>query len=531
MPRRDNLDDGDDMLMAPGRGDDHEKLVELERRLNDEVDEDLFEDPRHFHTLHRVIDVLGLQMIDDATVQSSHMELTRNPAYRQLKAQQQIVEQAIEHMAVLHCADLNGSVIQVGKVARQFSEAVLRVRQLRKQVRDIQDTLGGTTGANPNEAKASRPNQAAMSLRELWLKKLECEATLALLDRLDIIRAAPGRFDALLAKPPCRIGAAVLILSQALATMFSEDVAQVQALHKIMEQLLLRKQKAEDIVWETLSDVLYLRTGNGLNVPKEVSAPAPEELLLASSNQSVGSTDKSTSRKSVGNTSFSAPRSARNVQFTLAGSTNLKGLFNPFDGKFATPEDVDNDSVSTEGSGASLFSTEEDDENPISITATNTRPTTFRRMIPVAVLEAELDLEADERRCWEDMALSGNALSTQRGKSALFLPRYADPIQALRILVECLAHLRRLDDIERVLSESVERELRLIVQRQQARTFAHLEKKRAPTMRVMDTTLQEFRRHLVGLMSAFGCVMMRLTHLTEIVRLKLVSLHFAMLLQ
>ena len=143
-------------------------------------------------------------------------------------------------------------------MARQFSDAVSRVRQLRKQVHDIQDTLGAkdsnksatTTNATTSTTTTARPqNAAAMSLRELWLKKLECEATLALLDRLDVIRAAPSQFDHLVQPPLCRIGAAVLTLTRALQTMFSDDIAQVQALHKIMEQLMLRKQKAEEIVW------------------------------------------------------------------------------------------------------------------------------------------------------------------------------------------------------------------------------------------------------------------------------------------
>ena len=51
--------------------EDNPDLLALEQRLNDEVDEDFFDDPRRFHTLPRVIDVLGIQMIDDATVQQS----------------------------------------------------------------------------------------------------------------------------------------------------------------------------------------------------------------------------------------------------------------------------------------------------------------------------------------------------------------------------------------------------------------------------------------------------------------------------
>lgn len=216
-------------------------LSQWEERLSEEVDEDLFDDPRSFQTLQRVIDVLGLQLMDDAA--SVHSGFTAagsvlgsNPAYRDLKRQQEVVEQAIEHMAMMYCSDLNGSVIKVGQVARRFNEAVSTVRSLRRQVRDIQDTIGATTGqhndtsmrGNAKGSLAAREAAAnAMSLRELWLKKLECESILSLLNKLDVIRAAPSRFDYLI-QPPCRIGAAVLCLSHALATMFSDDVAQVR---------------------------------------------------------------------------------------------------------------------------------------------------------------------------------------------------------------------------------------------------------------------------------------------------------------
>ena len=54
-------------------------------------------------------------------------------------------------MAVKHCADLNSSVSAVGRMSRQFDEAKLRVRNLRRQVRDVKDSLklgdlGGSSG-------------------------------------------------------------------------------------------------------------------------------------------------------------------------------------------------------------------------------------------------------------------------------------------------------------------------------------------------------------------------------------------------
>lgn len=545
MPRN-SVDDGDDKIERrastqfggePSEYEEEEdlELLELERRLNEEVDEEFFTEPKRFQTIHRVIDVLGLQMIDDATVQSSHQQLDKNPAYRNLKAQQQIVEGAIEHMAVIHCGDLNGSVIQVGKVARQFNDAVSRVRQLRKQVRDIQDTLGA---ANPNEAprEAARPqNASSMSLRELWLKKLECEAVLSLLEKLDVIRAAPGRFDTYVGQSPCRVGAAVVQVSTALQTMFSDDVAQVQALHKIMEQLMLRKQKAEEMVWEALADILYLRTGNGkvvsMSPSRGIRSP---NYTRASGAMSVASGSSIPSGKSGSNSHTVAKTAATNA--LLASSTKL-GFFQPF-WRFSLDflrqdlvEDDEDDDISVQSdtvfqeptmdawgtkhgtTGAVTSSSRvEMTINAISVVARG--PNKF--MIPSSFLEAELDLEADERRCLEDTI------------QVTPKPRYTESVPALRIMVECLCYLKRLDDTERVLLETMPQELVRIRKRQQAVTFSRLERKRmtVKTIRGSQATilmeLEQVKQHLIRLLSAYGAVYLRLCHLAQIIRYRIV---------
>jgi hypothetical protein len=543
-----------------------------------------------------------------------------NPAYRNLKAQQQIVEGAIEHMAVIHCADLNGSVIQVGRVSRQFRDAVAKVRDLRRQVAEIQGTLGAassntngtaananapsTPGVNTTTATATTPSTSsgAMSLRELWLKKLECEAVLALLDRLDIIRAAPSEFDILVRH--CRIGAGVLTISRALATMFSDDIAQVQALHKIMEQLLLRKQKAEEMVWETFADVVFLRTGNGLQPPPSVAASG---LKLQQQNtkhfSSSASVSSQHSRKSSGLSSnrryqqqSRQEQRGREKMIVLTGTSGTTGnvIFNPFGNRFATDDDGfwqqqpqtsqpnsstttsdpnfnDADSVQSQDSGASLFSLENQRTDEVDINkeedreeeeeaedkrnetkSSKMRASRVRMMIPIPLLEAELDLENDERRCLEEVALSGITIKRR--------PKYADPVLALRILVECCRHLGRLDDVERVLAENLSREIRTLVQRENTKTFRILQQRNATnaasssammmmTMRSRGTTglmepsaasssmwsaynttlispeqqLQDFRRHLTGLLSAFGCVLLRLAHLAEVLRIRIVS--------
>jgi hypothetical protein len=511
------------------------QLIELENRLNDEVDEDFFEDPRRFNTLPRVIDVLGIQMIDDATVQQESFQgLKKNPAYKQLQAQQQVVEDAIEHLAVIHCADLNASVIKVGRVARQLSSAVSKVRGLRKQVRDIQDSLGTAQSTGTSQSLRKSKNgttttttATALSLRELWLKKLECEATLALLSQLDVLRAAPAQFDQYVSQG--RIGAGVLQISTALQTMFQDNVAQVQALHKIMEQLMIRKQKAEEIIWESLKNVIYLRTGNAVFLAKsrktnQSSKPIGQGTSVtgASAGPMGGGHSVSSESRLTAN---SGPRNGGGREAAAAAASMAirhNGMVNPFiNAKHVRTDDDldknDDSSVTSNGSRASLFSLEDGEAEEIAKMTESgdvsslARKNARRLMVPIPLMEAELDLEADERRCQEDLLLQGLPRLYARD-----LPRFADPVIALRILVESLYQLKRLDDVERIIQENLESEVRHLVQRQQSITFSSLEGKNMVT----DT---DFRRHMTGLLSSLGSFLVRLSHLAQIVRFRVVS--------
>ncbi|EJK71508.1 hypothetical protein THAOC_07043, partial [Thalassiosira oceanica] len=118
--------------------------------------------PEEFHALNRVIDIIGAEITDGRSSAAFAGSGNRNggggggdevsfghvPAYQRIRKQQRLVEEAIEHMAVRHCADLNSSVAAVGRMSRQFDEARMRVRTLRRQVRDVKDSLrlGELTG-------------------------------------------------------------------------------------------------------------------------------------------------------------------------------------------------------------------------------------------------------------------------------------------------------------------------------------------------------------------------------------------------
>jgi hypothetical protein len=131
---------------APPPPPPHDPLLDhYERRLREDVDPDFFLDPSRFSALDRVVSIIGAEILQSGgnitpgsviATDFSHL-----PSYVAISRQRAVVEEAIEHMAVRHCADLNSSVSAVGRMSRQFDEAKVRVRNLRRQVADVRDSL------------------------------------------------------------------------------------------------------------------------------------------------------------------------------------------------------------------------------------------------------------------------------------------------------------------------------------------------------------------------------------------------------
>ena len=72
-----------------------------------------------------------------------------------------MVEDAIEHMAVNHCADLNSSMAAVGRLSRQFDEARTRVWNLQRRVQDMKDSLrlgDAAAGGHGSDVDGNREN-------------------------------------------------------------------------------------------------------------------------------------------------------------------------------------------------------------------------------------------------------------------------------------------------------------------------------------------------------------------------------------
>ena len=123
------------------------RLSHYENLLSSQIESDFFSP--NFNALPRVIDILGVSLQNtsgsgfnnNSTGGNNDYSYANNHAYATLTRQQSLVEEAIEYMAVRHCADLNLSVSAVGRMSRQFDEARCMVENLRVQVGSVGDSL------------------------------------------------------------------------------------------------------------------------------------------------------------------------------------------------------------------------------------------------------------------------------------------------------------------------------------------------------------------------------------------------------
>jgi hypothetical protein len=150
-----------------------------------------------------------------------------------------------------------------------------------------------------------------------------------------------------------------------------------------------------------------------------------------------------------------------------------------------------------------------------------------KRLLTRAVLDTKVQVVVDEMRCLQNWDLSSSYHDTEvsakmSGSVQTAGPMYTDPVLGLRIIVDALARMNRLDDIERVLSENAEREIQLIAMSEQARTLTRLGN---IGMNPGEDKFREFKMHLQCLLMAYGSILLRYTYLTQILRHRIVSYH------
>ncbi|GMH88820.1 hypothetical protein TL16_g11273 [Triparma laevis f. inornata] len=431
-------------------------LSSIENQLNT-ISSEFFEpDPRKFKTLHHVINVLAASEDQD--------DLQNNDAYIKLKRQHKIVQDGIEVVTEKHYRELNAGVVGLGKVSRQFNDALLKVQRLRRQVKAVQKAL--VTDLNRENPGSSLNNSQQNSLRELYDKKKECNAVLLILEKLSMLREAPRRYDTLIQSH--RLHAALSHLSTSLTMLFSEDVASVQALSKVGEDLMMRKGGAEDLCTDALCDLIFLRTGS-LTRNQEKAKLRPRSKTRASKHRRGNSYHRH--RTPSSNVSDSDSDSASNASSSdessaasfMGGSVSLSSNFTTRMNNSAPP--LPHDKLLTQYTG---------------------------RMLPMTFLSSSVS-DADE------MEVIGGGVKLE----------YSSTILPTKIIVRSMGMIGRVDDIIRNVMARAENEITSVERQTRLRTLSAIEDSQRPDA-PKDLGLHYVRSHLFKLLNNYMDVTRRM---------------------
>ena len=208
----------------------------LDQSLKDAIDDHYFSEPREFRPLLEVLAVLGGK--SDAMDGDNLLAMMKeaNPAYSKLLLQQKIVCEVIEQVVMFQHGGLNNTVETMTDVLKEYNRGRDDVRNLRRSLAETQEVL---------TAKKS----GQMSMKDLWLKKVEAEQTLKLLNDVEYLRDVSPMIHRLIQKRLYFCG--VKKLNHATSVMFGDDIVSVRGLSQVRQTLMETKgHLLEDIVLE-----------------------------------------------------------------------------------------------------------------------------------------------------------------------------------------------------------------------------------------------------------------------------------------
>jgi hypothetical protein len=226
----------------------------LDQSLKDAIEEHYFNEPREFRTLIEVLTVLGKA---DTSGRADMLSVLKdeNPAYSKLLFQQKIVYEVIEQVVMFQHGGLNSTVETMTDVLKEYNRGRKDVRDLRSSLAETQDVL---------TAKKS----GQISMKDLWLKKVEAEQTLRLVQDVEYLRDVAPIINRLIQRR--QYFCAVKILNSATILMFSDDMVAVRGLSQVRQTLMETKgHLLEDIVLE-LQSVIVGDYSSGSNASEEL---------------------------------------------------------------------------------------------------------------------------------------------------------------------------------------------------------------------------------------------------------------------
>ena len=225
----------------------HELFRELDKGLSDSISPQFFMEPKSFRSIVEILNVIDAKASlsggsSNRTVLGSLKE--DNPAYNALLEQRRIANDVIEMVVKFEHGGLNYTMETMTEVVKEYNRG-------REDVRSLRKSLSETTGV------LTAKKNGQISMRDLWLKKVEAEESLRIMRDLEFLKETPLRLQRLMQQR--RYLSAVLNLNKATFIMFGEDLVAVPGLMLVREQLMETKGSIlESVVTELQATVMGL---------------------------------------------------------------------------------------------------------------------------------------------------------------------------------------------------------------------------------------------------------------------------------
>lgn len=219
----------------------------LDDRLKANVDEPFFQEPKHFRSIVEILNVIDAKAqssggSSNLSILSSLKE--QNPVYSILLEQRNVVNGVIEEVVKFEHSGLNYTMETMTEVVKEYNRG-------REDVRGLRKSLVETTGVLTSRKSGQ------ISMKDLWLKKVEAEESLRIIKDLELLKETPLRLQRLMQQR--RYLSAVVSLNKATVIMFGEDLVAVQGLALVRETLMeIKGTILENVVLELQAAVLGL---------------------------------------------------------------------------------------------------------------------------------------------------------------------------------------------------------------------------------------------------------------------------------
>jgi len=222
-----------------------ELFSDLDDALQSSISPQFFQEPKSFRSIVEILNVVDAKA--NRSEGSSNLSVLstlkeNNPAYDALLEQQHHAAVVIENVVKFEHGGLNNTMETMTDVVKEYNRG-------REDVRVLRRSLSETTGVLTSKRNGQ------ISMKDLWLKKVEAEESLRIMKDLEFLKETPLRLQRLMQQR--RFLSAVLNLNKATVIMFGEDLVAVQGLVLVREQLMeLKGTILESVVTELQSVVL-----------------------------------------------------------------------------------------------------------------------------------------------------------------------------------------------------------------------------------------------------------------------------------